>query len=438
MVNKKTSISIIVILLAGWGLVRAADYTSTNFTLRDPIVSIFGGESTSTSFSAVQSGGQAGTGLATSTSFELRGGFAYFNEFTGQTQNWRWYDDEDAVTPTSSLAAENTAPGSAYNENEIKLRITVKELAGIAGSNVKFRLQYSTSSDFSTGSVNVAATSSCSATSRWCYGEGAGADNGTITSSTLSDADACTGGSGNGCGTHNETPTSTATFDHPKNAATEYEFTIKPSGAEQNTTYFFRLYHMNSTSSVPRAEGGSYPSIQVAGAELTFTIGGLGSGVTTEGITTDVTTTATAIPFGTLNVDTDTEAAQRMTVTTSATNGYQIFAFGRQELIRSGGAAIDGVSGTNASPSAWSTGCAASAAGCYGYHAGDDSLADSSTRFAANDTYAAFTTSSAEVAYDSAPVTTSTVDMVYKVKAGNTQEAGDYTSSVVYIIVPTF
>ena len=435
-----SKVLIATLVLSGVGVfsARATDYTSSNFIVRDSVIGAFGTFSTSTSFELTDSGSGSEIGLATSTNFELRSGFVYFDTFTGQSQNWRWYDDADAVTPTTSLAAENTAPSGVHNGNEIRLRMTIKELAGVAGTNIKFQLQFSTSSDFSTGSLNVIASSSCGGTSRWCYIDGGGADNASITSSTLSDADSCSGGSGNGCGTHNEDATSTSSYDPTKNASAEYDFAIKPNGAEQDITYFFRAYNVNATSAVPLGNGESYPSIQIAGAALTFTIAGLGSGVSTEGVTTDAATTATTIPFGELNIGTETEAAQRMTITTSAQNGYQIFAFERQEFLGSGSIAIPEVTGSNASPSAWSTGCQASAKGCYGYHAGDDSLANSSTRFSANDTYAAFTGTTAEIAFDSAAVTTSTIDMVYKVEVSNIQESGDYSTDVVYIIVPTF
>jgi hypothetical protein len=47
--------------------------------------------------------------------------------------------------------------------------------------------------------------------------------------------------------------------------------------------------------------------------------------------------------------------------------------------------------------------CLTSAKGCFGYHAGDDSL-DNSTRFLANDTWAQLATSSREIMYNSGPV----------------------------------
>ena len=91
-------------------VVFAEDATSTNFILRDPIESIFGGNSTSTNFEQFNAGGQLFTGESTSTSFILRSGFLYFGTFTPRSQNWQWFDDETNETPSTSLAAENTAP----------------------------------------------------------------------------------------------------------------------------------------------------------------------------------------------------------------------------------------------------------------------------------------------------------------------------------------
>ncbi|MAF79588.1 hypothetical protein CL629_00715 [bacterium] len=427
-------VSFAVLPIAG-----ATDYSSSNYIVRDPIFGTFGGNSTSTNFDHILSGGQTADGRATSTSFIMRGGFLYFDGFTPVSQNWRWYDDEDNETPTSALANENTAPSSVLDQNEIKLRITIQELAGVSGALRKYKLQYGTSSDFSTGATDIIATSSCVSSSIWCYGDGsADSDNDIIQSKILSDADSCSGGSGDGCGMHNETPTSTTEFSHPMDGATEYEFTIKSSGAEYNQTYFFRPYEINATSAVALGDQESYPSLSTAGVTLTLTVSGLPIGTSTEGITTDATSTATTVPFGTLSVGSETEAAQRISVSTSANEGYQLYAFQRQGLIRSGGSAITPVTGTNASPSAWGTGCDASAKGCYGYHAGDDALSDSSARFSANDTYAQFDGTAREAAFSSIPVSSETTDIIYKIEVTNLQESGDYESSVVYIVVPTF
>jgi len=72
------------LLLAGAGfalltqIAGATEYTWTNFKVLDPVISIFGGLSTSTNFSQIESGGQAAIGLATSANFILQGGFLYF------------------------------------------------------------------------------------------------------------------------------------------------------------------------------------------------------------------------------------------------------------------------------------------------------------------------------------------------------------------------
>ncbi len=47
-------------------------------------------------------------------------------------------------------------------------------------------------------------------------------------------------------------------------------------------------------------------------------------------------------------------------------------------------------------------------------------------------------TSSEEIAYSSFPVNNDTVDMIYRVKVSEDQEAGLYEHGVVYIVVPKF
>lgn len=431
------STAVLCALLAAAPLVVAEDYTSTNFISRDPVMSDFGGTSTSTTFEAINTGGQTITGESASTNFLIRSGFLYFDTFTPKTQNWRWYDDESNETPTSALAAENVAPSEIEEDNSIKLRITVKETADIGMEKVKLRLQYSTDSNFSVGVGTPTEAGSCNGSSLWCYSDGGGSDNGVITTKVLSDASSCSGSVGEGCGTHNESGISASTFTHKKSAATEYEFTIKRSGAARNTTYFFRAYDVTSGRTIPLNAGETYPSLSTQGATLTFTVSGLTSGVSTSGITTDVTTTPTGIPFGALSLNAEIEAAQRLSVTTNADSGYQIYTFQTQGFLGSSGSAeIVPVDAVNSSPAAWSI--PAGASGAYGYHTADATLAGGSSRFAAHNTYAKFETGAKEIAYSSGPVTAETTDLVYKTEITNQQPAGTYTSTVVYVIVPTF
>ncbi|MCH8987019.1 hypothetical protein IIA94_02520 [Patescibacteria group bacterium] len=59
-------------------LVYAIEYSSTNFILRDPVITIGGGRATSTSFELFSSVGQTTIGENTSLNFIHRAGFLYF------------------------------------------------------------------------------------------------------------------------------------------------------------------------------------------------------------------------------------------------------------------------------------------------------------------------------------------------------------------------
>ena len=121
-----------------------------------------------------------------------------------KTQNWRWYDDETNETPATALAGENVAPSGVLNNNLVKLRVTVKETADVAGSNIKFKVQHSQYSDFSQGVNDVVSVGSCLGDSRWCYASGVDVDDASITTRVLTDSTSN--------GTHNEAPTSSSTL----------------------------------------------------------------------------------------------------------------------------------------------------------------------------------------------------------------------------------
>lgn len=438
--NRYVQFILLLLLLAfaHVGMVRAEEMSSPSFRITNTLVDDFGGYSTSTNFSTDMGGGQTVSGRATSTNFDADMGAIPYDTFTLASQNWRWYDDESNETPTSALAAENSAPTNIEQDDVIKLRITALELADIGAANVKLRLQYGTTSDFSSGGYDVVEAPVCTGSSRWCYDNGGGVDNALITTALLTDADVCVASAGDGCGTHNETATTTGTATQVQSAATEYEFTIKQSGAVSNTVYFFRLVNHVASTSVAINTGETYPSLVTGGSTLTFTVNGLSSGVSTEGVTTDITTTPSSIPFGSLAIGSQIDAAHRLTVTTNATNGYKVYTYQRQGLINERSTPIDPVTGTNASPLAWTTGCSGSAYGCYGYHSGEDVLTGGSTRFSANDTFAGYVGALDEIAYDSGPVTNKNTDMVYRVEVREEQEDGNYESEILYIITPIF
>ena len=420
-------------------IVFAESVFSPNFMAFNTIINEFGGTGSSTSFFSILAGGgnTAVTGEASSTNFLISSGPLYYDSFTPQSQNWRWYGDITNETPVSPLALENVAPSNIANQQSMKLRMTVGEVADIGLRNVKFAVQYSTVSDFSSGVHAAVERGSCTGSSGWCYENGIDTDNATITTALLSDAGPCVAAVGTGCGSHNESGVSTSTLEHTKSSAREYEFTIKQAGASPGVVYFFRLLDVASLRAVPLATGASYPSVVTGGTELTVSVGGIASSTLVAGITTSVDTTATSIAFGRLPAGVSVTGAQLFTVSTNAGTGYKIFTLQRQGLLDSGGGEINPVTGTNASPSGWSTGCTA-VTGCYGYHPTADVLSGGSTRFAANDTYAGFDSTPSEMAYQSGPSVNATTSVVYRVEARGLQEAGDYSSEVDYIVVPVF
>jgi|GEM_PF-1855912 len=348
--------------------------------------------------------------------------------YSPETRNWRWYDDEGNETPTTPMANENVGAVNVKYGDIQKLRITVADTRGHNGVNQKFRLQYSTYSDFSQQVSFVDASPACD--TQWCYANGVDLDDAPITALLLTDSAFL--------GRHNEAPTTTSTMGPLANLSYEFEYTIQHTGASANTTYFFRLYDVNNDVAVVKDVAASFPSISTGDTTLDVEIAGLPAFTVTEGETTTITTTPTTVPFGDLSVGVSVIGAHRITVTTNAINGYQVLVSENQNFVSSGGAEIPGVAAPNTAPLAWSTACLSSAPGCFGYHSGDNALFGGSARFSANDTWAEFEIPAREVMFASAPVASDTMDMLYRVERNALLPAGEYEAQLRYIVVPSF
>jgi len=359
------------------------------------------------------------------------GGFILWDDsmsYLPRSKSWQWYHDQSAETPVIAAAASNTAPSGIARDNMLKLRLTLLETDGMAGTGVKMRLQYSTFSDFSSD-VNFVGEIG-STTALWNYGNGVDSDNASVTARLLLDSTVTA--------THNESGSSTSIFVHPADTAAEWEFTVLNNAAAFGTTYYFRAYsEQYADKAVSTDTGESYPSISAGDASLDLATSGLPAGSSTEGVLLDVTSTANAVAFGNITIGAQLEAAQRLVISTNAEYGYQLFVYGRQNLLNNNGAAISAISATNESPATWPASPDPSG---FGYHAGDDTLSGASpSRFAANDTYARFETAMKEVGYDPTPAAAEMVDMIYKLEITDAeQSAGDYQTELVYIVVPTY
>lgn len=435
LVTKTVCLSSLFIFLLFFYPVAAKESKSKNYVEREPLNLKEEGRAKSKSFEHVFFEEPMATNISQSKSFIIKFGDSAVSGFSPQSQNWRWYDDEEKKTPKVALAGENVTPVDIEDGNIIKLRFTLKETAGVAGKDIKFKLQFSRFSDFSEEIYDVSEMGDCVRDSSWCYADGAGRDNHTILGEVLSDSDKCLRGGGKGCGTHNESGVTESSFKHKKNTAVEYEFTIKSSGAEENRTYFFRAVEGKNEQFVPPASGSNFPSIVTSGARLIFAISGLATSTPTEGIITDRSTTPQQIAFGLVPFNQGVEAAQRLAVTTNARRGYKIFVLERQGLLDSD-TKIDPVPGTNGEPREWFL--SEDAESAYGYHAGDDTLSGGSTRFAPNNSYAHFGDGAAEIGFNSSPVVNELTDIIFKLQVTEGQEAGEYAGAVVYIVAPTF
>jgi hypothetical protein len=357
--------------------------------------------------------------------------------YTPVTENWRWYNDATSTTPTIPLAAENVAPSDIANNNAVKLRVAVNEIENEPGSNVKFKLQFSQYSNFSHDVHDVVSTTTCKADSIWCYADGGGPDGSLIDTNVLTDTDSCVGGSGDGCGTYNHGTATPSTLSQPALSHMEFDFSVKNAGARINRVYYFRLYDTANDKIVLASS--TYPSLSTEGGSLAFTISGVASSTTIDDETTDVGTSPTTIAFGNILLNTPYVAAQNITVETNATEGYQVLMSSAGGLVNAYGDRILPIVGTNAAPVAWSIGCAAGVASCFGYHTDDATLEGGSTRFSAVDTYAHLSTSTPdEVAYSPLPETTDTTYIIYKLEARQLQGAGKYETGINYIATPVF
>lgn len=355
--------------------------------------------------------------------------------YTPVLNYWRWYSDTENETPTSALAAENAAPIDIAYGSSTSLRVNVTELKGVDGNNIKFRLQYAQYPDFR-DATDVIENNVCTDASVWCYADGGGVANEIITTATLSNSDSCIAATGAGCGTHNEDGVFVSGDVHDAFATREYQFVILHAGARVNAVYYFRLFDLNAGAAVLASS--TYPSLVTEGALLVFSVQGVNLSEATEGITTDTTTSPTTIDFGLLPLETEVEAAQRLSVATNATEGYQVFLVTDGSMMNIYGDSIPNITSTNASPAGWNAACLAESPGCSGYHAGDDTLSNGSTRFAPDDSYSSFSSGPEEVMHSSVPVTNDVSDIIFKIEISSLQESGDYEFNIAYLAIPVF
>jgi len=177
-----------------------------------------------------------------------------------------------------------------------------------------------------------------------------------------------------------------------------------------------------------------------------FSIAGVTSGANFNGGTGNVTVTATdnTIPFGTLTAGTPQIAAQDLTVSTNASNGFTVTASASATPpLVSGANDIDAFSGTNASPTNWSAPSGTTAntnTGYFGYSTEQSDLCTGTPdRFTTGGpNWAGTSITGGEVMCSTAGTSSLTKRVGWQVAVNALQPAGNYTGTVYLIATPTY
>jgi len=186
---------------------------------------------------------------------------------------------------------------------------------------------------------------------------------------------------------------------------------------------------------------------------FTFTVSSVGSGVSSgNGLATTTTTgvsSSTTIPFGELQADTASTAAQNLEVSTNASNGFVVTVTADQQLTSANGADIDGFSDGNYTntPTAWVSPSAGPTLenewGHWGLSTTDDSLLSGAT-FDNGVNFVSASTTPVEVMHHNGPTDGSvddqgTANVFYQIEVTALQEAADdYTATLTYVATPVF
>lgn len=178
----------------------------------------------------------------------------------------------------------------------------------------------------------------------------------------------------------------------------------------------------------------------VVDPQLSFAVSGIAASTVYKGaLTTSAgcADTATAVNFpAAMTINANYECAQQLVTSTNALNGYTVTVRGTtaSNTLVNGGVSIANHTGSNATPAVFG-----SANEAFGYTTSAAVLGTGSTaRFAADDTFAAFTNTAAEVAYNNAPINNQTIKIGFKLRFSGTTAPGNYAGTVVYVATPVF
>jgi hypothetical protein len=212
------------------------------------------------------------------------------------------------------------------------------------------------------------------------------------------------------------------------------------NGATPDVTYFglFQTFsNVDCTSGGPIDsvvvtlifKSGSLVSLTID-PTLTFTVAGVASSQTINGIATTITTTSTAVNFlNAVTASSNGVSAHDLTASTNATGGYSLY-IRHTGLLTSGANTIDNWTGTNSTPTAFP----AAGTEAWGYTTNDSTLnSGTPARFTTGPSWAGFSDTTNELVGDSSgPIGTTTTRVGHQVGVSASTEAGTYQTTIIY------
>lgn len=265
---------------------------------------------------------------------------------------------------------------------------------------------------------------------------------------------AMTGTSGTCTGTGNTACTATLTVTTPVTQTVTAVTVPVNSGITNptttNTTAFVRVTTKDNGAATIDTTTVVFATLTTTSIQMTasvdptftFAIAAVTSGsVNGQAINIVSGTSASTIPFGTLASGSTKVAAHDVTITTNATNGYSLTVNAlTNPPLADGTNNIDYFTGTNATPTTWSSPAGSSEnvnTGFVGYTTDSTTLSGSAARFSSNK-WAGLTTTADQVGYSTAGAGTQPVRLGWQAEVNAVQPPGSYSGTIILVATPTY
>jgi hypothetical protein len=234
-----------------------------------------------------------------------------------------------------------------------------------------------------------------------------------------------------------------ATGEIPASAAArKLVFGAITNGSTPDTRYFLRVTTYSDAACTFPVDNATVNFIYTNGSTLSltvdptlsFTVNAVSAGQLCNGATSTQPSTATTIPFGTVTAAANSVVCQDLQISTNASNGYTVYARYTSKPTNVLSQTIADTSGTNAAPAAFP----APGTEAYGYTTSDAALGTGSpARFSSN-LWAAMTTTTTEVAFDSTGVNSTIYRVGHQAGISLVTRPGTYVTTIIYTCTPVF